>query len=240
MLKWIPTYRRWFLRPTTTYQLWLLALLSLLPDCQESTTMLVYYLDWRKIRCFGTNEIIFLIMLFLYFGCLVDVTCKLYSWASVNARLSLFWFKFSRPFVYTLLTYIYKSHSATSVCSRQTLAYFSPGGGGFNAWMQNKHPHLLPDALWKRDDRLCCGFAGLTLSLRPGYHLKTTSNNVKFEIPLHFLFLFCISMWNDFPQHARYWKWFVIRPENIVFAGVCVQFFQPGNFADWGSDGLRR
>lgn len=103
MLKWIPTYRRWFLRSTTTHQMLPLALLSFLPYCQESTTMLVYCLDWGKIRCSGTNEIIFsnnaVPLLWLPRGCHL----LFYSWASVNARLSPFWFKFSRPFVYTLL-----------------------------------------------------------------------------------------------------------------------------------------
>ena len=31
---------------------------------------------------------------------------------------------------------------------------------------------------------------------------------------------------------------FVIGPSNILFAGVYVSIFQPGNFTGWGSEGV--
>ena len=32
---------------------------------------------------------------------------------------------------------------------------------------------------------------------------------------------------------------FVIGPSNILFSGVYVSTFQPGNFAAWGSEGVK-
>ena len=33
---------------------------------------------------------------------------------------------------------------------------------------------------------------------------------------------------------------FVIGPLNILFAGVYVSIFQPGNFTGWGSEGVKQ
>ena len=86
----------------------------------------------------------------------------------------------------------------------------------------------------------------LTLSL-PRYHLKMTSNSVKFEGLLEaFVFLSCF-MWNTERISVKTYTIVLkvdliyIGPEDFVVVGVCVCVctFQPRNVTGWGSEGVK-